>query len=266
MSSLVPVQDEHPRPYDQHDQPRGERMSRQEAEEISDKIIFSVIECRHYLLAAFEGSAHIALGYASFEEYCASRLGMDRPASDLRRMRMWARVERDAVLSALPDRAQPGNTQVPSLQSITRGCLSRNVAMELAKLPSESRRQAYEEAISLGATGKRALQCVKHIVTRRLNEAAGIRPEIAAPREQKQIAPPAPATASTVASPPVEDTELIMAPPVAVAEQLPFGRWREAVCQTLSMIDSRIPAGDVSDRRAISTSLLQLARWVAEGR
>jgi hypothetical protein len=168
-----------------------------------------------------------------------------------------------------------GNKASTSLNLGTgRQNLARHTALELSKLPTEARRMAYDEAVSLGATGKRALQCVKHIVTRRLNESRGIRPEIpdapAAPAiaapPQRQIAPPAPTTTSTAAPPPIEDTELIMAPPVAVAEQLPFGRWREAVCQTLSMIDSRSPAGDVSDRRAISTSLLQLARWVAEGR
>jgi hypothetical protein len=60
--------------------PTVAKITRQEAEDITGKIILSEMAERHCLLYAFENGAHIALGFGSFEDYYSERIGTATPA------------------------------------------------------------------------------------------------------------------------------------------------------------------------------------------
>ncbi len=171
------------------DMPLGRQYTRKEAQQVEEKFYRSAVETRHWLLDLFTHSAHKSFGFTSFEEYASERLHLDMTKQHAYQLRQWAKVEVDALIP-VDGLVDASNTTV-LLETVAKRPLTRDVALELAKLPSDVRRPAYEEAVALGATGKGELSCIKHIVTRRLNELNGKPPAIKEPPSPK--ADPAPA-------------------------------------------------------------------------
>lgn len=258
---------------------RGVPFTRKEAEAATQEFIRTGVELRHRMLELYERQAHKALGYADFEEYSTARLGMNWDNRYLNNLRSWARVERDVHLP--PVHAQPGGSL--SVE-VAKRPLSKHVAEELAKLPSETRREAYQEAVALGATGKGELPCIKHIVTRRLNEINGIAPKAPSPApEAPKAETPAPVVEDpkpvpdvvAPASPPSAPKPAAPAPPVRVVkeaepapvakEDLPKTQWLEALYSTTTWLENDEIDATPQYRKEASTYLVQLSVWVATG-
>lgn len=270
---------------------QGTPFTRKEAEAATQEFIRTGVELRHRMLELYERQAHKALGFTDFEEYATERLGLMWDNRYLNQLRLWARVERDVCL--LLGYAQPSNTLSVEIE---KKPLSRNVALELSKLPADTRRDAYHEAIALGATGKGELQCIKHIVTRRLNEANGVAPTIPplpvpvpvdVPKPATVAARPAPVTdvapasesrglarepfvvpppvrsiaAPAPARPPRKEVE----PAILEREDLPKTQWLEALYSTTTWLENDRIDADAPYRKEASTYLIQIARWVATG-
>lgn len=138
-------------------------MTRREAEEAVRAFHESGWRMRHVLLDMYERRAHEALGYArgddAWERFCHEVLGVEWRADYLRRLRMWARVERDVLV--------PGGD---SVSHVKQNRISAHAADELSRLPSaEERRAAWQELQSLRGTARELLRDLRAIVQRRLN-------------------------------------------------------------------------------------------------
>ena len=132
------------------------RLTNKQIDVIVERMRGNATALRHDLLKLYDGEAHIVKGYASFVEYVVKELGLHFNANYLDILRLWARVEIDVF--------------GPDL-SHGKG-LTKQVAVDLARLPSEERKPAYDEAIMLIESGPINPRDVVHIVNRRLAASA----------------------------------------------------------------------------------------------
>lgn len=262
---------------------RGKPFTRKEAEIASAEAVYTLVAFRHKMLELFERRAHCALGYVTFEEYANDYLGIEMTKQHAYELRQWAKTERDTLIQV--DEQVDASNATALLAEVSRKPLTRNMARELVKLPPKDRRPAYLEAVSLGATGKGELQCVKHIVTRRLNEAKGIVTAIPDPKpyvppaERKKPDAPAPtAPKPETGHVPISETKPASPPPVRTAppkvyepepvseEEMPWSQWEEAVLTVLTCIQNRHIDADPGYRKEASSLLIAVSRWFATGR
>ena len=149
-------------------------MTKKEAEAEVAAFTSDWYSARGRLLNMFEGKAHKALGYATFEEFAQERLGINVSDSTIKKHLAAARVERNIGES------QP--------KSVTRYTLPIRAALELNRLPDDQQAEAYAEVKMLAGYGtllpKQIERSLKDIVTRKLNQPS---------RATSTPAPPTPA-------------------------------------------------------------------------
>jgi hypothetical protein len=162
------------------------RLTENEVDVIEARMRTSAQSLRHDLLELFEGEAHLAKGFKSFEDYCTDGLRLNFSNDYAAKLRQWARVEKrllDPEMERVPSRG-PACPDIPA-----RGALA------LAKLPTlELQQKAYAEArgvegfVQAGKYGELTTSLV-HIVNRMLK---ALEPA-PAPTEKSPTSPAQPA-------------------------------------------------------------------------
>lgn len=119
-------------------------MTRTEAQQAVEAFQTHTIRMRALLLEMFEGSAHKALDYSSFESFAAERLGIESDKSYLSTLLRWSRTERNLLAESC------------TAVQLSAPAIPKSQALELAKLPTpELQRQVYEQMEALRAHGMR---------------------------------------------------------------------------------------------------------------
>lgn len=124
------------------------QYTRQEAEAAVERFVTTGSSLRHMILEMYDRRAHKALGFTDFSLFARDRLGGEWDDSYLSKLRNWARIEQQVLVNLDKQR------------------LTKKMADELARLPEEKRKQAYDEASTLMADNP--LRDLKHIVNRML--------------------------------------------------------------------------------------------------
>lgn len=249
--------------------------TRQEAEKATQDFIYIGKNLRQMLLTLYERKAHEALGYETFELYCRDRLGAEWNDNYLRQLRLWARNERLVF------------QDIQTVQSVST--LTKDESSQLARLPENIRKEAYEECMDLCANGKayrpQTFICnLKHIVTRRLKAIAPA-VESAPPEDKPAPAPdPAPVVVQQPSAPPskpktvtnapvapaetpiTKDTPISSLEPAEQDEQadsaMPWDKWETDLETALTWIQNQNIDGDRKTRSCVAKSLRSVATWM----
>lgn len=237
------------------------RMTRAEVDKELQGVNDDLTSIRHRLLRLYQGRAHLAYGYESFQTFVRQEL----QAVSLRhvwRQIAWAQAERDVFG-----------------EESTRALLQRE-ATELLRLPAPERAPAWTEAKTI--TAHNPLRDLKHIVNRRL----GVSDSYAHPKVTREAEPEEPSDEATFEPEPelTEDEQdaLLEGMTVHSAETIAMDLdeddedlgstlrdvplWMDTLHTVRGWLASGEPSAYRATREAAAERLREIASWLTNAR